>query len=77
MNELITTNASQAMSSREIAELVESRHDSVKRAIERLADRSVITRPPMVDESYTDSGEDPCTILTAHQQAGPRWRAST
>lgn len=33
------------MSSREIAELLETRHDSVKRTIERLANRSVIGRP--------------------------------
>lgn len=37
------------MSSREIAELVEVRHDSVKRAIERLADREVIEFPPSVE----------------------------
>ena len=41
------------MSSREIADLVESRHDSVKRTIERLAKQSVIGNPPMVD--YKDS----------------------
>lgn len=41
------------MSSREIADLVESRHDSVKRAIERLADREVIGVPPLVE--YLDS----------------------
>ncbi|WP_081053140.1 Rha family transcriptional regulator [Burkholderia territorii] len=43
------------MSSREIAELVDSRHDDVKRSIDRLADRSVIVRPPMADEPGTDS----------------------
>ncbi|MBD2820134.1 phage antirepressor KilAC domain-containing protein [Xenorhabdus sp. 42] len=37
------------MSSREIADLVESRHDSVKRTIERLAERGVIQRPPLVE----------------------------
>ncbi|MGR2681497.1 Rha family transcriptional regulator [Chromobacterium haemolyticum] len=37
------------MSSREIAELVESRHDKVKQSIERLADRGVIARPSMGD----------------------------
>lgn len=42
------------MSSREIADLVGSRHDSVKRTIERLSDSSTITQPPMVDESYRD-----------------------
>jgi len=34
------------MSSREIAELLEVRHDNVKRTIERLADREVIELPP-------------------------------
>ena len=43
------------MSSREIAELVESRHDSVKRTIERLAERGVIVRPPLVDEPESDA----------------------
>lgn len=42
------------MSSREIAKLVESRHDDVKRSIERLAERGVIVRPPMADEQTAD-----------------------
>jgi hypothetical protein len=37
------------MSSREIADLVESRHDSVKRTIERLQDKGLIQLPPMVE----------------------------
>ncbi|QDL93564.1 hypothetical protein FDP22_03000 [Paroceanicella profunda] len=37
------------MSSMEIAELVEARHDSVKRAIERIVERGVISLPPMVE----------------------------
>ncbi|MDN8038545.1 phage antirepressor KilAC domain-containing protein [Burkholderia vietnamiensis] len=37
------------MSSREIADLVESRHDSVKRTVERLVDRGVIDLPPLVE----------------------------
>lgn len=43
----------QKMSSREIAELVKSRHDNVKRTIERLAESAVIGVPPM--EEYLDS----------------------
>lgn len=35
------------MSSQEIADLVESRHDHVKRSIERLAERGIIQLPPM------------------------------
>lgn len=41
------------MSSREIADLVGSRHDSVKRTIERLVERKVIGAPPAVE--YLDS----------------------
>ena len=39
-----------SMTSVEIAELVGSRHDSVKRAIERIAGRGVIPFPPMVEK---------------------------
>ncbi|EIM5531715.1 Rha family transcriptional regulator [Salmonella enterica subsp. enterica serovar Benin] len=46
MNNLITNKPS--MSSLEIAEMVGSRHDSVKRTIERLADSEIIQLPPMV-----------------------------
>lgn len=38
-----------SMSSREIADLVESRHDSVKRTIERLQDKGLIQLTPMVE----------------------------
>ena len=39
----------QTMTSLEISELVESRHDSVKRTIERLAKSENIQHPPLVD----------------------------
>jgi len=39
-----------SITSREIAELVDSRHDSVKRTIERLVESSAITSPPMVEK---------------------------
>lgn len=38
------------MTSEEIAELVGSRHDSVKRTIERLVEGGVITSPPLVEK---------------------------
>lgn len=41
------------MSSREIAELVDSRHDSVKRTIERCSEKGVFDIPPLV--AYRDS----------------------
>jgi phage antirepressor YoqD-like protein len=48
MNEL-TLNHEQKMSSREIAELTEIRHDSVKRTIETLADKGIIESPQIVN----------------------------
>lgn len=62
---LITNNAL-TMSSQEIADLVNARHDSVKRAIERLAEKRTIQLPPLVEvknhlgqtvEQYAFSGE--------------------
>lgn len=38
------------MSSRDIADLVESRHDKVKQSIDRLVQRGTIVQPPMGDE---------------------------
>lgn len=50
MNSLMNTNNNTVrMSSRDIADLVESRHDDVKRSIERLAERGAIQLPPMAD----------------------------
>jgi len=48
MNTLMTAVQ---MTSKEIATLVESRHDSVKRTIERLAEQVVIELPPTVEIS--------------------------
>ncbi|MCL9849231.1 Rha family transcriptional regulator [Ralstonia solanacearum P673] len=44
------------MGSREIADLMESRHEDARRSIERLADRVVITLPPMAEVSNTGPG---------------------
>lgn len=55
MQIMIPGQAHVTMSSREIADLVEARHDSVKRTIERLAERGTIVQPPSVDEQDTDA----------------------
>ena len=47
--QISTISQSATMTSREIAELVESRHDDVKRSIERLVTRGVIQPPPMAE----------------------------
>jgi len=44
------------MSSREIAELVGSRHDKVKQSIERLAEKGVISKPPLGDGDKSANG---------------------
>lgn len=57
MSSLTVLNpAALTMTSREIAELVGSRHDSVKRAIERLAETGVISKPPLVDGEKAANG---------------------
>ncbi|PHM53451.1 DNA-binding protein [Xenorhabdus hominickii] len=54
------------MSSIEIAELVDSRHDNVKRAIERLAKRGVITSPPL-EEKPTVGRPVTCFMFSGEQ----------
>lgn len=55
MNEIIKSDNSHTMTSHEIAELVESRHDKVKQSIERLAERGAIHLPPMAEYKINGS----------------------
>lgn len=48
-------NSEQSMTSLEIAELVQSRHDVVKKSIERLCLDAAIVQPPLVDEQSIDA----------------------
>jgi phage regulator Rha-like protein len=57
---LITTKTMK-MTSLEIAELVNSRHDKVKQSIERLVERGVIVQPPLGDEQSNDAMGRPRT----------------
>lgn len=43
------------MTSQEIADLVQVRHDNVKRSVERLAESGVITLPPLEETSFLNS----------------------
>lgn len=54
MNQLVNFSAA-SMSSMDISELVQSRHDKVKRSIERLVERGVIVQPPMGNEQSADT----------------------
>lgn len=53
MNAIVPLNT-QTMTSLEMAELVEKRHDNVKRTIEMLVKSSVIVQPQIEDEQSTD-----------------------
>ena len=59
MNSLAIVSNTVTMTSLEIAELVESRHDSVKRTIERLIQAGVIAKPPLVDGVRSANGVVP------------------
>lgn len=63
MNALMNPNTTEGpltMTSREIADLVDSRHDKVKQSIERLAERGAISLPPLGEVS--NDGPGPKTI---------------
>jgi phage regulator Rha-like protein len=63
----IQFNGAPTMSSREIADLVESRHDVVKLSIERLAKSGVISQPPLVDGPKSANG-----VVEKHYLVGKR-----
>lgn len=46
---ILTQNTNRKMTSQQIAYLVQSRHDTVKRSIERIADKGVIQLPPLAE----------------------------
>lgn len=60
-----------SMTSREIAELVQSRHDNVKRSIARLVEQGVIAQPPSEVESYVD-GSGRTVQMQVYSFAGDR-----
>ena len=60
----------QTMASREIAELVEKRHDNVKRTIETLVERGVIARPQI--EDVRETGGNRREYVTQEYRVGKR-----
>jgi phage antirepressor YoqD-like protein len=52
----LVVNNAKTMSSRQIAIVVNSRHDHVKRSIERLIEKGVISQPPMEDGEKSANG---------------------
>ncbi|MFE1814161.1 Rha family transcriptional regulator [Metapseudomonas otitidis] len=65
---IIDTNHPATMSSREIADLVESRHDNVKRTMERLSEKAVIRFTPSVETSHEGSGARPVEVYLVNKR---------
>lgn len=70
MNLQVIGNKNLTMTSREIAELVDSRHDKVKQSIERLADKGVIGLPPLGE--YLDALGRPAKQYVFSGEQGKR-----
>lgn len=63
MNLILNTGGGPiTMSSREIAELLDARHDSVKRTMERLAESDLISFTPTVETSHEGAGARPVEV---------------
>ena len=60
MNNIISTQAIKTMTSKEIADLVDQRHDNVKRTMETLGEKGVIALPQI--EEVQNTGPGPKTI---------------
>lgn len=56
LSTIVNNSTDLTMSSREISELVESRHDSVKRATERPTKKGVVSFTPSVETSHEGAG---------------------
>ena len=57
MNNLTALTSDASITSLEISELVGSRHDDVKRSINRLIHQRVIAQPPMADVQISNDQE--------------------
>ncbi|NSZ73346.1 DNA-binding protein [Agrobacterium tumefaciens] len=70
MNEIIniTGQAQLTMSSREIADLLEVRHDSVKRTIERLKEKGLVSFTPLEENSAAGTGGRPGTVYHVNKR---------
>ncbi|RZQ02614.1 DNA-binding protein [Vibrio vulnificus] len=62
----LVTQPEATMSSREIAELTQSRHDSVKRSMERMSSNGIISFTPLVEP--TAGGGKPTTVYHVNKR---------
>lgn len=56
LSTIVNNSTALTMSSREISELVESRHDSVMLTTERLTEKAVVSSTPSVETSHEGAG---------------------
>jgi len=68
ITQALSVNTTITMTSLEIADLVEKRHDSVKRTIETLVAQGVISEPQIVDGEKSANGVIPRLYLFADNQ---------
>lgn len=64
----LITSTCLTMSSREIADLVGSRHDSVKRAMERLQEKAIVSFSPSVETSHQGPGSRPVEVYLVNKR---------
>ncbi|EQM66172.1 phage antirepressor [Aquipseudomonas alcaligenes OT 69] len=68
MSTVIAVGNAATMSSREVADLVESRHDNVKRTIERLSDKGIVRFTPSEETSHEGAGARPIEVYLVNKR---------
>ena len=66
MNLIIPPTAT--MTSREIADLLDIRHDSVKRTMERLSEKGLVRFTPTVETSHSGAGARPAEVYLVNER---------
>lgn len=65
---LQSQNVARTMSSREISELLDARHDNVKRTIERLSEKTVVRFTASEETSHDGPGSRPMTVYLVNKR---------
>jgi len=68
MNELTLNSNASTMSSREIAELLEVRHDNVKLSIERLTEKQIVSFTSATETSHEGAGARPMIVYMVNKR---------
>jgi len=68
MNNLIVSNNQATMSSREIADLLQVRHDNVKLSIERLTEKQIVSFTSATETSHEGAGARPMIVYMVNKR---------